>query len=361
MRVVLTFLFAFIILLNLPAQRFVLENFSGGFPTGWNPDDARINVVSSSASSGYSSPVPASGGNNIIFTNCLPNASTITLTTSSYDFTGKSGIRIGFGIRRTNTGIELSVSYSINGGSPVSIATTSGTGTTWQYLQYDIPALDNQNNVVFLFQITTGGASGMAACGMGSGNTRIDDFAIGQNMSLGLPMPVTFNSFELTKSLNNAMISFSTASETNNSHFNIERSGDGRKFHSIGEIKGAGDSREERHYYFTDEKPLPGTNYYRIRQTDYDGTYSFSEIKAVRFALAPAFDINPKQTEGRLWIDTDIENYDLQIFGSDGRVMYSSQKLSSAQSIDLNHLKPGIYYLKLTHQGVSHTQRIIRI
>lgn len=85
----------------------------------------------------------------------------------------------------------------------------------------------------------------------------------------------SFNAF-IKKSISN--LSFTTVSEINNAGFDIERSADGITFEKISWVDGHGSTTEEKHYTFTDTKPLLGLNYYRLRQVDYDGRYEYSQI-----------------------------------------------------------------------------------
>jgi hypothetical protein len=75
-----------------------------------------------------------------------------------------------------------------------------------------------------------------------------------------------------------------TASETNNDLFVIERSADAMTFEVIGTVDGAGNSTSAIGYDWVDEDPLTGTSYYRLRQIDMDGQFSFSEIRIVQFS-----------------------------------------------------------------------------
>ncbi len=69
-----------------------------------------------------------------------------------------------------------------------------------------------------------------------------------------------------------------TLTETDNDYFSIERSPDGNIFEQIGQIDGGATTKEQRNYAFTDVRPLVGTNYYRLKQTDFDGTFTYSDI-----------------------------------------------------------------------------------
>ncbi|MFH0865226.1 MAG: hypothetical protein V1904_03470 [Bacteroidota bacterium] len=97
------------------------------------------------------------------------------------------------------------------------------------------------------------------------------------------PLPVEFIDVSSLASENYIIVNWSTASETNNDYFTIERSEDGINFYTIGITDGAGNSNNVLEYQYMDNEPLNGTNLYRIRQTDFDGQYSFSAIVSAYF------------------------------------------------------------------------------
>jgi hypothetical protein len=76
-------------------------------------------------------------------------------------------------------------------------------------------------------------------------------------------------------------VRWSTASETNNALFVVERSADGEHFEHVGTVPGGGTSYLLRSYVFDDPRPLSGVSYYRLRQIDTDGTGSVSHVVAV--------------------------------------------------------------------------------
>ena len=77
------------------------------------------------------------------------------------------------------------------------------------------------------------------------------------------------------------IINWTTSSEINNSHFDIERSEDGIEFTKIGETKSAGNTTVNTNYSFTDKSPLSGTNYYRLKQWDFNGEFQYSKIISI--------------------------------------------------------------------------------
>ncbi len=182
------------------------------------------------------------------------------------------------------------------------------------------------------------------------------------NFNINLtPLPVDYYYLEISIINKFSYLNFTTASETNNSHFNIERSADARNFESIGEIKGAGNSSKEISYAFTDERPLPGINYYRIKQTDYDGQYSYSEIRSVRHKGISNVSITPRTTDGRVDIITELEDYTIAIYNASGQEVKKMTGMSLDQSISLETLHAGVYFVKINSGSESETLRIVKI
>jgi hypothetical protein len=96
-------------------------------------------------------------------------------------------------------------------------------------------------------------------------------------------LPIELLSFE-AKSADNAVdLSWTTATEINNDYFTIEKSKSGFDFFEVCRVDGAGNSISPIYYEFSDKDPLDGISYYRLRQTDYDGTIEVFSPVAVRF------------------------------------------------------------------------------
>ncbi|NNC95348.1 MAG: hypothetical protein HKN92_07270 [Chitinophagales bacterium] len=101
------------------------------------------------------------------------------------------------------------------------------------------------------------------------------DFTGGSPVAL----PISLKEFE-TEVIDHkkVLIQWSTESEMNNASFELERGKNGQEFSVIHQLPGAGNSNSLLHYEVIDERPFYGTNYYRLKQTDYDGRSSISEI-----------------------------------------------------------------------------------
>lgn len=89
------------------------------------------------------------------------------------------------------------------------------------------------------------------------------------------PLPIELLSFKAVCVTNGVLLLWSTATETNNDYFNIERSTDAANWTVIAQIDGAGNSNQLTNYFYTDEVFADETTYYRLKQIDFDGNYAY--------------------------------------------------------------------------------------
>jgi len=101
------------------------------------------------------------------------------------------------------------------------------------------------------------------------------------------PIPVELTSFRYNLIDNKVELNWTTATESNNRGFSIERKTDERS--EIGFVEGNGTTTEYNSYSFVDENPLPGVSQYRLKQIDFDGSFSYSNILEVKFSLPEYF------------------------------------------------------------------------
>lgn len=145
---------------------------------------------------------------------------------------------------------------------------------------------DNNGTVIetrtirYLLWYTKAGHFFKVGLSLGETWTGVTDLAYLEYHKLSSPaLPVEWLSVsaEVVKD-SEVKVNWSTASESQNERFVVERSSDGRQFTPIGSLDAVGNSNERQDYTYTDEAPLEGFNYYRIQQQDIDGTYSYSSI-----------------------------------------------------------------------------------
>lgn len=91
-------------------------------------------------------------------------------------------------------------------------------------------------------------------------------------------LPIELLSFTAKCEENKIFTNWETSSETNNDYFTVEKSYDGINWNAVSKINGAGNSSSTHIYYYVDNKSYSNTFYYRLKQTDFDGTYTYSNI-----------------------------------------------------------------------------------
>jgi len=180
--------------------------------------------------------------------------------------------------------------------------------------------------------------------------TSLSPFSIASQGAL----PIELISFNAKPNGKAVQLDWRTASELNNAFFHIERSENSRDFVEIGKIQGAGTSHTSLEYRFTDAFPMTGWNYYRLRQEDFDGQFSFSPVKAVlmgkdgdpsRLQLFP----NPVSNELQLKTADLIQPGDrLEIYDFTGQMV---QRFSASDAlntpVDVSQLPAGSYTVRL--------------
>lgn len=170
-------------------------------------------------------------------------------------------------------------------------------------------------------------------------------------------LPITLQYFTVKVDTRQVILNWVTASETNNDFFSIERSTDGYSWKTIQELKGAGTSTADLHYTSTDENPNPGLNFYRLRQTDFDGSSTISNIKSVQVngeLEKPV--VFPNPTNGPVSVSTstnelgDLRVYSIQ--GMDVTNQVHRQSSGNQHQLDLTQLPSGLYLLQ-TPGGIT--------
>jgi len=187
------------------------------------------------------------------------------------------------------------------------------------------------------------------------------------------PSTLPVNLVKLTTSCQNstAAIYWQTASETNNDYFVIEKRNSNNEFYEIGRIDGAGNSNSVIDYMFIDNNLLPGDNYYRLSQVDFDGTKTMYPTITLNcdnyIELQPTMDAypNPFVDEVNVVIQNlDEGEFTLEIINELGKVVYQKKCIASKSEfrtlLNLYNLQPAVYNLQCRSQKNVLTIRVIK-
>ena len=323
-------------------------------------------IISGESTSSYIT--GTSGGEVVIFTNLnAPNnenpgnlgaiissfadlgATFIKRGHLTYDVNGANGIARYYSITpANNSALDATLRFSymdheLNGLVEGDLAPYSFNGVDWD--EYPTTANDETNNWV-----ETDG---------------IDEFSVFTLAELMAPLPVELIYFHASKvDDKQVLLSWQTATEINNDYFTIERSRNGIDFELLEKIAGAGNSSVPLNYKTFDSNPFNGKNYYRLRQTDFDGTFSYSEIRVVefeQFGNSVSVFPNPTSDELNIQFDKSWEDGELQLFDHVGKLTISQQlsDLEIQKTLQLGHLSSGVYILKIFSENQVFSEKII--
>jgi hypothetical protein len=190
----------------------------------------------------------------------------------------------------------------------------------------------------------------------GAGGDDIFYGRIGNN-----PVPVELLSFNASVDGMNVRLNWTTATEINNSGFEIERSTDNVAFETLAFISGNGTTTERKTYSFTDNNLISDLYYYRLKQIDFDGTFSYSSVVEVNLEIPSVYNLsqnypNPfnPSTEISFAVPVDAA-VTISVFNAVGEKVNEFSKDYSAGSYKYNfngnNLSSGIYFYSINAAG----------
>ncbi|MFA9215077.1 MAG: T9SS type A sorting domain-containing protein, partial [Candidatus Methylacidiphilales bacterium] len=176
-------------------------------------------------------------------------------------------------------------------------------------------------------------------------------------LSTDAPLPVKLVNFSASLNNNQTELNWSTASETNNKGFEVERSTDGENFETIGFVKGNGNSNSINKYSFTDANQ--SSAFYRLKQIDFDGKFEYSNIVKVSNDEI-LVDLNPNPFNDNLVINSPTMIENAEIIDVTGKVKLMEIVNSNKATINTSALSNGIYFIRINNGQKVITKRIIK-
>ncbi|MBI2271871.1 MAG: T9SS type A sorting domain-containing protein [Bacteroidetes bacterium] len=206
--------------------------------------------------------------------------------------------------------------------------------------------------------------------------TSFSPFTLATDSSGGFyenPLPIELINFT-AKAVDNkyTQLEWTTSTETNNDYFTVERSRDGiHNFEQVATVKGAGNSSKLLTYSTQDLNPLNGLSYYRLKQTDFDGKYTYSRLESVVFSdLQEAFYIfpNPATPDNPAQLHpTTSENVEVLVVVYDisgkqyfSKIVITQNSGENVFALDLNQtLAKGVYYIIATTNDTIYKKKLV--
>jgi hypothetical protein len=165
-------------------------------------------------------------------------------------------------------------------------------------------------------------------------------------------LPIELTSFKAKLTRENILLTWTTATETNNDYFLLERSNDGKNWEAIYSCKGAGTTSIAHSYSFVDYELQSQVCYYRLKQTDFDGNFSYSKVITVNNQLQSIVKVFPSVFDGEHLSVSGLTNGDnkIMILSAFGQVQYVADlKIDGSMTVDLDlekKLPVGYYFVQ---------------
>lgn len=175
-----------------------------------------------------------------------------------------------------------------------------------------------------------------------------------------LPVELLYFKAEVLKG-SDVELTWETAIELNNDYFTIERSQGGRDWEYLEKVSGAGTTTFLQNYSYVDEAPYRGISYYRLKQTDFDGSFSYSEIRSVRISYG-AISIYPTPVKDYLTLETEAYPLGYEISDISGKLLKSGVLDDSQRDLDMSGLPSGVFTIRLESGGETLlTQKLMKL
>lgn len=254
-----------------------------------------------------------------------------------------------------NSAVNVELYWEDNARSGISdytdLAVAHWNGTDWEYAGQVSVTAGTQGSILSASQ------------------NAFSPFTFGSSGGLNV-LPITLENFRA--SLNNSMqveLNWETVTEINNSHFAVERSVNGAGFEPIAVLKGAGNSTVKRTYSALDQQPADGISYYRLKQVDNNGAFTYSAIRTLEIKKAVAdMEVYPNPGNGHSFAISFREEagaeVQVAVCNQMGGKVYERIITNDAQvsliSVELDYpLSPGVYSLFVTDGSSVYKKKLI--
>jgi len=314
--------------------------FNGGTDDGSSSIAACVSTLDGTGTGLAISPITGS----TVFCNNSAETYSTSLTSGSADYylwTGPTGTTVA--------------SQQIDGFANLLFGTTAGNVT--------VEVGNSCANTIEVFAVTN------SSCGYYFGG-RGDGFAVDSSVfSTPLPIELTYFNAKLVNDI--VELSWQTLSEINNDFFTIEKSIDARIFETVTTMNGAGNSNQLLNYATQDPNPFEGYSYYRLKQTDFDGQYSYSDVRPIYYSkngkLGYAIFPNPSKGDALKikLLNNNQEKISLAvtIYDALGGIVKQFEIIDCIQDCDIDalELNPGLYTIKINNLSLadSEVRRVI--
>ena len=158
------------------------------------------------------------------------------------------------------------------------------------------------------------------------------------------------------------MLDWKTASESNTSYFTVEKTKDFRSIVSAGTFPASGNTASIQHYSLEDKTPFTGISYYRLKTTDKDGRYSYSQWIKVNTGTSSSWLIYPNPATDKIYVTgiTPSQNIQRQLINVGGVIIKQQVINNQTTEIPVSNLASGSYIIRINDGSNISTFKIIK-
>lgn len=265
----------------------------------------------------------------------------------------------------------------------VSITVADGVATTGTYAPPN-PALNFTAEPAASWRVVNGPGTSQrirpddgALYGNGAGNNSSMTGTVTFNLIAGGPivceynasiLPISLTKFTATNLNDAVLLEWQTELEINNDYMAVEKSRDGKNYVEVGNVEGAGNSTFTNDYSLKDLNPFDGVNYYRLRQVDFDGSVSYSEIIQTSIQLGKLHELKAYptllQSDEMLTIDLSElpeENLLISIYSLNGQLLNQYSPFGAEElTVSGADFESGFYVLKAESTNEQYVTKFIK-
>jgi hypothetical protein len=251
----------------------------------------------------------------------------------------KTGTPVGTNLGLTSTAWPTTEAYVTYGGA------TQLWGLTWTVAEINA---------------TTFGAAMSAR--RQNGNLEVDHMRI--TVWSTSTLPIELLEFTAVPDGKNVITQWVTATETNNDYFLVERSINGEAFETVGRVDGAGNSTQLLTYKFVDENAVAGTSYYRLRQVDFNGSFSISPIVAVDLIPETTASVYPNPSADGVFtfLQGSVAVNEVAVFSSNMQLVKTVVLGPNDKPIvSIQDMADGIYFIIYEEGGQRQVKQVQKV
>ncbi len=175
-------------------------------------------------------------------------------------------------------------------------------------------------------------------------------------------LPITYSKFTATQTNATITLNWQTTTELNNSYFAVERSNNAVNYTAIAQVNSAVTGATVTDYYYTDKLPLAGTNYYRLKQTDKDGKFSYSKTLSIGYIKPGSIQLFPNPAKDRLTVKglNAAVTSTIAVLDIQGKQLLQFTAKAATYSFNVGSLAPGTYMVRVKDANGVATEKFVK-